>query len=95
MARISAGAPEASTLPFTITVSVTDDDETGTTLYTAPYDAFEPHFGGGSRVAHLDSGAREIPGELTSLRRDVDDRDALRQAEQLGVGAHTRLAMLA
>jgi 2-phospho-L-lactate/phosphoenolpyruvate guanylyltransferase len=74
---------------------VTDDDETGTTLYTAPYDAFEPHFGGGSRAAHLDAGAREIPGELTSLRRDVDDRDALRQAERLGLGAHTRLAMLA
>lgn len=74
---------------------VTDDDETGTTLYTAPYDVFEPHFGGGSRVAHLDAGAREIPGELTSLRRDVDDRDALRRAEQLGLGAHTRLAMLA
>ena len=74
---------------------VTDDDETGTTLYTAPYDAFEPHFGVGSRVAHLDAGAREIPGELTSLRRDVDDRDALRRAEQLGLGAPTRLAMLA
>jgi 2-phospho-L-lactate guanylyltransferase len=74
---------------------VADDDEVGTTLYTAPYDAFAPHFGGGSRAAHLDSGAREIPGQLASLRRDVDDGDALRRAEILGLGAHTRRAMLA
>jgi 2-phospho-L-lactate guanylyltransferase len=74
---------------------VTDEDEVGTTLYTAPYDAFSPRFGGGSRAAHLDSGAREIPGELASLRRDVDDREALRRAEILGLGAHTRMAMLA
>ena len=74
---------------------VADDDEVGTTLYTAPYDAFAPHFGGGSRAAHLDSGAREIPGQLASLRRDVDDGDALRRAETLGLGAHTRMAMLA
>jgi 2-phospho-L-lactate guanylyltransferase len=74
---------------------VADHDQIGTTLYTAPYDAFSPRFGGGSRAAHLDSGAREIPGELASLRRDVDDGDALRQAEALGLGAHTRMAMLA
>jgi 2-phospho-L-lactate guanylyltransferase len=74
---------------------VTDDDEVGTTLYTAPYDAFSPQFGGSSRAAHLDSGARAIPGDLASLRRDVDDGDALRQAETLGLGAHTRMAMLA
>jgi 2-phospho-L-lactate guanylyltransferase len=77
------------------TAFVTDDDETGTTLYTAPYAAFDPHFGVGSRDAHLDAGARDVPGELTSLRRDVDDRNALRRAEELGLGAHTRLAMLA
>jgi 2-phospho-L-lactate guanylyltransferase len=74
---------------------VADADQTGTTLYTAPYDAFDPQFGVGSRASHLDAGAREIPGDLTSLRRDVDDRDALRRAEQLGLGAHTRLAMQA
>jgi 2-phospho-L-lactate/phosphoenolpyruvate guanylyltransferase len=73
---------------------VTDADEVGTTLYTAPYAAFHPRFGGGSRAGHLDTGALEIPGDLTSLRRDVDDRDALRQAEHLGVGAHTRMALL-
>jgi 2-phospho-L-lactate/phosphoenolpyruvate guanylyltransferase len=74
---------------------VADDEETGTTLYTAPADVFDPNFGPGSRAAHLDAGAREIPGDLTSLRRDVDDRDALQRAEQLGLGAHTRLALLA
>jgi 2-phospho-L-lactate guanylyltransferase len=74
---------------------VVDADEVGTTLYTAPYDGFDPRFGGGSRAAHLDTGAREIPGDLISLRRDVDDSEALLRAEHLGLGAHTRLAMLA
>ncbi|MGA8247948.1 MAG: 2-phospho-L-lactate guanylyltransferase, partial [Nocardioides sp.] len=65
-----------------------------TTLYTAPYDAFDPHFGRGSRRAHLGSGAREITLEVESLRLDVDDATALALAEALGVGAHTRLALL-
>ena len=73
---------------------VADDEEVGTTLYTAPYDAFAPHFGPGSRSAHLGAGATEISGALTSLRRDVDDADALRAAEHLGLGARTRLALL-
>jgi len=74
---------------------VTDDDVVGTTLYTAPYDVFDPRFGTGSRARHLDAGAREITGELATLRRDVDDEEALARAEELGLGAHTRLAMLA
>jgi 2-phospho-L-lactate/phosphoenolpyruvate guanylyltransferase len=74
---------------------VVDDDEVGTTLYTAPYDAFAPRFGAGSRALHREAGAREIPGDLTTLRHDVDDERALRTAEALGVGAHTRLALLA
>ena len=73
---------------------VADEDEVGTTLYSAPYDEFDPRFGFASRTAHLDQGAREIEGPLTSLRRDVDDREALAAAEALGVGAHTRLALL-
>jgi 2-phospho-L-lactate guanylyltransferase len=73
---------------------VADQDEVGTTLYTAPYDAFTPRFGQRSRQAHLDSGAREITGALWSLRRDVDDRAALDAAASLGLGAHTRLALL-
>ena len=74
---------------------VVDDDEVGTTLYTAPYDAFDPHFGAGSRASHAAAGAREIPGDLATLRHDVDDEAALRSAEALGVGAHTRLALMA
>jgi 2-phospho-L-lactate/phosphoenolpyruvate guanylyltransferase len=73
---------------------VADHEQVGTTLYTAPYDAFTPRFGRGSRQAHLDSGAREVPGDLASLRLDVDDAAALALAEALGVGAHTRLALL-
>lgn len=73
---------------------VSDEEGEGTTAYAAPYDAFDPHFGRGSRQAHLDAGALEVPGSLPSLRRDVDDAAALARAEALGLGAHTRLAML-
>ena len=73
---------------------VADQDEVGTTLYTAPYDVFAPRFGHGSRQAHLDAGAREITGELWSLRRDVDDAAGLAAATTLGLGADTRLALL-
>jgi 2-phospho-L-lactate guanylyltransferase len=73
---------------------VADRERVGTTLYTAPYDAFAPRFGPGSRRTHLDSGAAEVTGDLTSLRLDVDDASALMAAEALGVGAHTRLALL-
>lgn len=68
---------------------VADADGVGTTLYTAPYDAFDPHFGGGSRAAHLAAGALEVPGALPSLRRDVDDVDDLRAAAALGLGPAT------
>jgi 2-phospho-L-lactate guanylyltransferase len=74
---------------------VADHEHIGTTLYTAPYDAFEPHFGRESGRAHRDSGADEVPGDLASLRLDVDDDAALAEAQVLGVGAHTRLALLA
>jgi 2-phospho-L-lactate guanylyltransferase len=74
---------------------VADRDAIGTTLYTAGYDAFDPHFGRRSRLAHLASGAAEVTGALPSLRLDVDDATALADAEILGVGAHTRLALLA
>jgi len=74
---------------------VTDQDGVGTTLYTATYDLFRPQFGRGSRAAHLEAGADEITGDLPTLRRDVDDAQALTQAATLGLGSHTRLAMLA
>jgi 2-phospho-L-lactate guanylyltransferase len=73
---------------------VVDGDGVGTTLYTAPHESFAPRFGPGSRAAHLNAGAREIEGDLSSLRRDVDDAAALAAAVDLGLGAHTRLAML-
>lgn len=68
---------------------VADAPGTGTTLYTAPYDAFAPRFGAGSRAAHLASGAHEITGRMASLRCDVDDLDDLRAALAIGVGPAT------
>lgn len=68
---------------------VPDAAAVGTTLYTAPYDGFDPHFGVDSRAAHLAAGALEVRGDLPSVRRDVDDRDDLRQAVILGVGPRT------
>ncbi len=61
----------------------------GTTMYAAAYDEFRPRFGADSRAAHLEQGAREIDGELPSLRRDVDDLDDLDHARHLGLGPHT------
>ena len=72
---------------------VADAAGTGTTLYRAAYDDFDPHFGVDSRTAHLAAGAVEIPGDLVTLRHDVDDLDDLRAALALGLGAETdRLA---
>ncbi len=72
---------------------VADADGTGTTLYTASYDDFEPSFGPESADAHRAGGAVALSGELVSLRRDVDDLDDLRAAAALGLGAATaRLA---
>lgn len=68
---------------------VADAAGTGTTLYLAPYDGFDPRFGVDSRRAHLAAGALEIPGELPTLRHDVDDLDDLRAALALGVGPET------
>jgi 2-phospho-L-lactate guanylyltransferase len=73
---------------------VADREGVGTTVYTAPYDAFDPHFGRHSRQAHLDGGACEIMLAVETLRLDVDDAVALAAAETLGVGAHTRLALI-
>jgi 2-phospho-L-lactate/phosphoenolpyruvate guanylyltransferase len=74
---------------------VTDADGTGTTMYAAPYDAFEPRFGPGSRAAHRAGGAAEVEGRLATLRRDVDDEAGLAAAELLGLGPHTRAALVA
>ena len=68
---------------------VADVEGTGTTLYTAPYDEFDPSFGPDSAHAHLVGGAHAVEGEPTSLRRDVDDLDDLRAAQALGLGPQT------
>lgn len=72
---------------------VRDADGTGTTLYCAEYDDFDPRFGPGSADAHATAGALPLPGELTSLRRDVDDADGLAAAVALGVGSSTAAAL--
>jgi 2-phospho-L-lactate guanylyltransferase len=72
---------------------VADSAGLGTTVYTAPPAVFDPRFGPGSRLAHLDAGAWEIEGLFPSVRRDVDDLDDLRAALTLGVGQHTSLAL--
>lgn len=72
---------------------VVDADGSGTTLYTASYVDFEPSFGPDSAHAHRVGGALPIRGDLTSLRRDVDDLDDLRSAASLGLGVESaRLA---
>jgi 2-phospho-L-lactate guanylyltransferase len=64
-------------------------DGLGTTLYTAAYDGFDPHFGPGSALAHDATGARPITAPLPRLRRDVDDLGDLDDALALGVGPRT------
>jgi len=70
-----------------------DAEGTGTTLYTASYDAFDPRFGADSARAHEAGGAVPIEGDLVALRRDVDDPDGLAQAITLGVGRATAAAL--
>lgn len=71
---------------------VADAAGSGTTLYTAPVEEFAPEFGIDSALAHRDAGALAVPGELATLRRDVDDLDDLRAAVALGVGPATSAA---
>ncbi|MCH1867363.1 2-phospho-L-lactate guanylyltransferase [Nocardioides sp. CFH 31398] len=61
---------------------VADADGVGTTLYAASsYDAFVPRFGHRSATAHVDAGARAVPGDLATLRRDVDTAAAVARLE--------------
>ncbi|MFT4265176.1 MAG: 2-phospho-L-lactate guanylyltransferase, partial [Nocardioides sp.] len=71
---------------------VADADGLGTTLFTSPLEGFHPCFGPDSRALHDGMGASPIEGELSSLRRDVDDLDDLRAAAPLGLGARTATA---
>lgn len=72
---------------------VRDADGTGTTVYAAPVDRFEPRFGPGSAALHLQGGAREVVAPAPTLRLDVDDLGDLGGALVLGVGPHTEHAM--
>lgn len=72
---------------------VADADGTGTVLYSAPTEAFEPRFGPESARAHRTSGCVEIPGAAPSLRRDVDDLASLQAAAVLGFGPATMAAL--
>jgi 2-phospho-L-lactate guanylyltransferase len=72
---------------------VADAEGTGTTMYAAPYDVFDPRFGAASRAAHRAAGATAVIGDLPSLRRDVDDEATLVEAMRLGPGPITRKAL--
>jgi 2-phospho-L-lactate guanylyltransferase len=74
---------------------VPDAAGVGTTMYVADHDDFDPHFGPGSRAAHLEAGARELITSPASVRRDVDDPADLAEAVALGVGPSTAVALLA
>lgn len=71
---------------------VADAAGTGTTLYSAPVAAFSPSYGLDSARLHADAGALALPGELVSLRHDVDTLDDLRGAVPIGLGVRTTLA---
>jgi len=73
---------------------VVDAAGTGTTLYTAAYERFTPSFGVDSAHLHREGGAMPVPGDLPSLRQDVDTVADLRVASGLGLGHRTMLAAL-
>ena len=68
---------------------VVDAAGSGTTLYVAAYDRFDPRFGPGSRAAHLTAGAVELADAPPGLRQDVDDLAGLARARALGLGRFT------
>jgi len=72
---------------------VADAVGTGTTLYTAPGEAFAPSFGVDSARLHA-AAATAVAGELASLRHDVDTLEDLLAVRRLGLGPRTALAML-
>jgi 2-phospho-L-lactate/phosphoenolpyruvate guanylyltransferase len=79
-----------ASLPEHAPAYVADASGTGTTMYSAPYPAFEPQFGPGSAAAHAAAGAVAIIGDLPTLRCDVDDEASLAAALRLRVGRFTQ-----
>lgn len=71
---------------------VADTAGTGTTLYCAPLADFAPRYGPESARLHAEAGAVPLPGELASLRHDVDTLQDLQAAVPLGLGPRTMLA---
>jgi 2-phospho-L-lactate/phosphoenolpyruvate guanylyltransferase len=83
------GALEAASAHGTSFVPDVNGD--GTTMVVAlSAEEFAPHFGAGSRDAHVSEGAHELVEiDVPTLRRDVDTPDDLRDAVRLGVGERT------
>ena len=77
------------------TAFVSDAEGIGTTLLTATTrEAFDPRFGHRSRAAHRSAGVVELTqAGLASLRRDVDTEVDLYDAERLGLGERSRVAV--
>lgn len=71
---------------------VPDRAGTGTTLYAAPAEDFDPRFGTGSAARHHAAGAVEAGTWATTVRTDVDDLADLGEALAAGVGPHTSRA---
>lgn len=68
---------------------VRDSTGTGTTVYGAPLEIFDPRFGPASARAHVEAGAAEVVVRAPTVRHDVDDVAALEAARELGLGPHT------
>jgi 2-phospho-L-lactate guanylyltransferase len=71
---------------------VPDRAGTGTTLYAAPAEHFDPGFGADSAARHRSAGAVEAGTSATTVRTDVDDLADLGEALVAGVGPHTSRA---
>lgn len=71
---------------------VPDRAGTGTTLYAAPAEHFDPRFGPESAARHRSAGAVEAGTTATSVRTDVDHLADLDAALLAGVGPHTSRA---
>lgn len=87
-AELQAVLAEAERFPHAF---LPDLAGTGTVLYSARAgEAFAPAFGGASRARHLSLGLPELsPGDVPSVRTDVDTLADLRAALELGVGPRT------
>lgn len=66
---------------------------TGTCLYTALPEEFDPRFGHNSRALHVAAGVEELAGDWPHLRQDVDDMADLGRVMALGVGPATTAAV--